>query len=122
MQFLLNFSPSGGDVFNLNREVWFPLSLSEPTQSLPWPLIVDRALVLVDEEPSPRSRHKLDAANQLNPLHLHQEVALLALLAAQKGLGERVRELGPNPTKHVQFWLPRSELVHCWFCLVYTYT
>ena len=90
MPFLLNFSPSGCDVSNLDREDSLPLSLSQPSQPLPWPLIVDRALVRVDEEPPPRSPDKLDPPQQLHAPHLHQEVALLAFLAAQKSLREGV--------------------------------
>ena len=100
----LNFSPRGCDVRNLDRVGWLPFSLSEPTP-LPWPLIVDRALLLVNKEPPSCSPNKLYPAKQLHSLHLHQKVPFLIFPTARERQraqkSQRVGELWPKPTKHV---------------------
>ena len=82
-----NILPGCGYVSNLHREGWFPFSLSETT-NIPWSLVVDRLLVLVDEEPPPSSPDKLDPPQHLDPLHLDQEVAVVALIAGERQVGE----------------------------------
>ena len=94
-----NFSPGGCDVRDLDWECWFPFSLSE-TPPPPCSFIVDRPVVLVDEEPPPWSRDPLDLAKQLHPLHLHQEVPFLTFSVVQER--KRVWQLCLDPMP----WVP----------------
>ena len=82
-----NILPCCRYVSNLHREGWFPFSFSETT-NIPWSLVVDGLLVLVDKEPPPSSPDKLDPPQHLDPLHLDQEVAVVALIAGERQVGE----------------------------------